>query len=146
MGFRTVIISEDAYVSLPRWFVDKHTDLHVGTLLDGTPSLPLSSRFERKFYASKDDSLFLDLQQVLRDLDHPHAIDLVLFHECGGITKVSVSRERIRMSEPAQWQEVDAITHNYCYGCSEVDEHIAPPGTAMVSRAPGPPRRSPDAH
>ncbi|MFF2554989.1 hypothetical protein ACFVUS_28575 [Nocardia sp. NPDC058058] len=46
-----------------------------------------------------------------------HNVELILFHECGGITKVMVTRDRIRMAEPTGWSEVDEIEHWYC-GCS----------------------------
>ncbi len=125
MGFRTVVISEDRPLTLPLWFVEAHPELHFGNNEDGSSRLPIASRFERKFYGSKDDQLFLDLQRVLNE--SPSWIDnveLILFHECGGITKVLVTRDRIRMAEPTGWSEVDEIEHWFC-GCS-LDTQVEP--------------------
>jgi hypothetical protein len=87
---------------------------------EGKSNLHLSSKWERKFYASKEDELFTDLQKVLaldewwKDKD----FEIVLLHECDGITKVRITADTIQMFEPQDWEEVDHITHSYCYGCS----------------------------
>ncbi|MEC3956889.1 hypothetical protein VMT65_27890 [Nocardia sp. CDC153] len=113
-----MVISEDLPFALPAWFVEAHPELHFGNDRGGSPGLPIASRSERKFYGSKDDRLFLDLQRVLNETPSwKHNVELVLFHECGGITKVLVTRDRIRMAEPTGWSEVDEIEHWYC-GCS----------------------------
>jgi hypothetical protein len=130
MGFRTTFVSEHIYIDLPKWFTDKWADnthfyvrpegLYGGGA--GNLTLPISSKFERKFYGSKEDELFTDLQRVLVELkDEPNVkeIEIVLFHECNGITKVKISKDEIKMFEPSEWHEVDEIEHNYCYGCSE---------------------------
>ncbi|WP_024802639.1 hypothetical protein [Nocardia sp. BMG51109] len=132
MGFRTVVVSEDIYLALPQWFTTKHTDLHFGALLDGTTSsFPLASHCERKFYKSKKDALFVDLRRVLVEAEYQHTVELVLLHECGGVTKVSVHRDGIRMFEPTAWREVEQISHSYCYGCSE------PADSPAAESAPG---------
>ncbi|MEV0544386.1 hypothetical protein [Nocardia salmonicida] len=118
MGFRTVVISEDLPYALPTWLIEAHPELHFGNHGDGSSRLPIASRFERKFYDSKDDQLFLDLQRVLNETPSwSHNVELILFHECGGITKVLVTRDQIRMAEPTGWSEVDEIDHWFC-GCS----------------------------
>jgi len=124
MGFRTMAMTADYRIELPEWFIEKHTDMNHATSGEGKPSLPLTSKFERKFYASKDDELFTDLQKVIaadkwwNDKD----LEIVLFHECDGITKVRITASTIQMFEPQKWEEVDHITHSYCYGCSTPDE------------------------
>ncbi|MFE3190840.1 hypothetical protein ACFXHA_17650 [Nocardia sp. NPDC059240] len=120
-----MVISEDLPSALPFWFVEAHPELHFGKDGDGLSRLPIASRFESKFYGSKDDPLFLDLQRVLNE--NPswgRNVELILFHECGGITKVLVTRDRIRMAEPTGWSEVDGIEHWFC-GCS-FDSQIEP--------------------
>ncbi|MEC3918608.1 hypothetical protein [Nocardia sp. CDC160] len=120
-----MVISEDLPIALPLWFVEAHPELHFRSDADGSSRLPIASRSERKFYSSKDDPLFLDLQRVLNETPSwSHNVELILFHECGGITKVLVTRDRIRMAEPTGWSEVDEIEHWFC-GCS-FDTQIAP--------------------
>ncbi|MFI1920078.1 hypothetical protein [Nocardia sp. NPDC020380] len=119
------MISADLPFALPSWFVEAHPELHFGNNGDGSSRLPIASRSERKFYGSKDDRLFLDLQRVLNETPSwSHNVELILFHECGGITKVLVTPDRIRMAEPTGWSEVDEIEHWYC-GCS-FDTQIEP--------------------
>ena len=82
--------------------------------------MPIASKFERKYYASKDEEIFTDLQKALVENEDGYLKDfeLVLLHECDGITKVHIGKDFIRMYEPEDWHEVDGITHDYCYGCS----------------------------
>ncbi|MEV0297450.1 hypothetical protein [Nocardia sp. NPDC050710] len=51
------------------------------------------------------------------EVDRSPSLELILLHECGGITKVHITRDRIRMAEPTGWREVDEIEHWFC-GCS----------------------------
>lgn len=124
MGFRTVMITADYHLDIPQWFVDKwQHDFHFGSYeRDGVrfKNMPIASKFERKFYASKGEEIFTDLQQVLNEQDEDGLRDfeIVLFHECDGVTKTHIGRDFIRMYEPSEWHEVDGITHDYCYGCS----------------------------
>jgi hypothetical protein len=126
MGFRTLAMSEACWIELPAWFVEKYQGaMHFGDR-DGKPSLPIVTKFERKFYANKEDALFTDFQRVLKELPDTYrfrdedGVEFVLFHECGGITKVKVGGSFIRMCEPSRgWEEVEGITHHYCYECSK---------------------------
>lgn len=126
MGFRTTFVSEDYFLPLSGWFVDKYADsIHMSKtpLLEGeepTAKLPISSKFERKFYSGKDDELFVDLQRVLNEQINGRLDDfeIVLFHECTGITKVHIFKDRILMYEPQNWKIVEDITHSYSNGCS----------------------------
>lgn len=128
MGFRSVMITEDTALTIPQWFVDKWQDeLNLTTHTKDEvrySNLPISSKFERKFYADKKEELFIDLQQLLKETREPHIndIEIVLFHECAGITKVHIGEDFIRMYEPQGWHEVEGVTHNYCYGCSTPGE------------------------
>ena len=128
MSYRTVAISADCPIEIPRWFVDKHGRyMHFNFRDLKNASLPMASIHEREFDQGKDESLLVDFQTVLRDLpgDSAYAgikmdgIEIVFFHECGGVTKVCVSAEAIRFFEPQKWEEVIKPTHRGCYGCSK---------------------------
>lgn len=119
MGFRSVLISEDTGLELPNWFMEKHS-----WWLNFHPKyyLPFSSKIERKEY--QHDDLYADLQRVLggpntHELPHAREVELVWFHECGGITKVTITPSAVRFLEPTEWLEVDEVMHHYCYGCSK---------------------------
>ena len=132
MGFRTVMITADTGLDVPKWFVDKWKEgfnisqypaNSLGETKGKVFKLPISSKYERKFYSSKDEEIFIDLQKVLNEqIERGEAwlkeFEIVLFHECDGITKVHIGTDFIRMYEPQEWEEVDEISHDYCYGCS----------------------------
>lgn len=127
MGFRTVMITADTGMELPKWFLNKwDKQFHFGvSRLDDEGkqvlnTMPIASKFERKYYASKEEDIFTDLQKALKENKEPYPeeFEIVLFHECDGITKVHIGKDFIRMYEPQQWEVVDEITHDYCYGCS----------------------------
>ena len=127
MGFRTTFTSEDYYLPLPKWFVKKYKGrINMYKNSKGNMDFPISSVVERKFYDGKDDELFIDLQKVLNESKETRLDDfqICLFHECGGITKVHIGGDFIRFYEPrGEWIEVDDITHDYCYGCSDPKEY-----------------------
>lgn len=122
MGFRSTLITEDNCLEIQPWFYEKHKDrLHFGQHQD-KPSLPLASKYEFKTYFEWwSDELLPDIQRLIKENTHykVEEIEMVLFHECCGITKVIVSEKEIKYLEPHIWEAVDDVTHNYCYGCSE---------------------------
>lgn len=132
MGFRSTMISEDYHREIPEWFVSKWDNIHCHIRIpidafgnptnEGRPyfSFPISTLKERKFYAEFErEELFLDIQKVLKELKIKN-ICVVLLHECGGITKVVISEDKIEGMEPIEWKKVESVTHDYCYGCSDV--------------------------
>lgn len=123
MGFRSVLITEDRRgVEVPPEFLVKHPTLQaVRNEEDGKTYFPLSSMTESKFYANfEEHQLFLDIQKLLRNIEHfDLGINIVLLHECGGITKVIIYKDRIVGMEPTGWKMVEAVEHDYCYGCSD---------------------------
>jgi hypothetical protein len=124
MGFRSLLLTEDTYLEVPAWFVEKYPSLVAQRETDGKLSLPIASKFETKFYGTfGEDERFLDLQKILiADEDPERTIDVILFHECGGITKVVISPTAIVGLEPYEWRTVDHVEHHYCYGCSDPDK------------------------
>src|SRR5436190_12529819 len=109
MGFRSTFITEDYGLALPQWFIDKWGDsAHFGETKNGdrlVTVLPISSKYEAKTYGIWGD-LPEDIQRVMqedktwgsdtRDMD----IVLIYLHECGGITRVEIHKDRILYSEP----------------------------------------------
>ena len=127
MGFRTTITTEDlSGVKLPKSFVEKWQKefnfgehKHSRNAYYQQNTFLISSKFERKMYNGKEEEIIVDIQRVAR-LKGLDKIILIALHECGGITRFQIEKDKIRLSEPTEWKEVDDITHNYCYGCSDL--------------------------
>ena len=123
MGFRSMLATESTGLKLPKWFVDKWQNFYNINDQQDEVYLPITSKIESKYYQSADEDIFIDLQRVLVESDwEGDDFEIVLFHECGGITKVHIGKDFIKLYEPEGCHEVDAITHNYCYGCSSPTE------------------------
>ena len=126
MGFRSTIATFDfSGVKLPKCFRDKYANdfnfrVPSHNRKGKIPTLFLSSKYEIKTYGIGMD-LPIDIQRVLREKDVEQFV-IVWLHECGGITRVQIEKERIVYTEPSGWNVVDEITHNYCYGCSDADK------------------------
>lgn len=135
MGFRSVMMTEDiGGIEVPQWFLDKYPyfDCHqwVGENMPsmaGKKTLPVWSKFETKWYGVlKEDERLVDIQKILVENLYEGKLSVVLLHECGGITLVFVSQDKIEAREPEEWKDVDSVEHNYCYGCSKPKEWPAP--------------------
>lgn len=121
MGFRSNFIMGYTPVAVPKWFIDKYDDFEYFED-DGIKSFPIALLGERKFYVHlKDTEIFIDIQKVLLESKDDCEIIVVLLHECGGITRVSITKDEITGQEPTKWNMVEAVEHNYCYGCSDVN-------------------------
>lgn len=120
MGFRSVMITEDIKsIEIPQWFLDKYPNITGVTTEKGMFS-PLLTKGEQKFYQSfADYDLFLDIQKIYIDRDRDYHINIVLLHECGGITKIEIHKDKIVGMEPTAWKRVEGVEHDYCYGCSD---------------------------
>lgn len=116
MGFRSVFITEDKAFDLPPWFFDKWRDcFHFRQDDKGKLGLPISSKIEQKMHHFSDD-FHQDLQKLI---DDKGVLVLIWLHECGGMTRVEIHKQRILYSEPEGWEKTDGSTHSYCYGCSD---------------------------
>lgn len=82
--------------------------------------LPLSSKEQGKTYHRFLD-LELDIKEHFSWTNILNRIILVWLHDCGGITRVEITKESIRYSEPAEWDKTEQVTHYECRGCSDVD-------------------------
>lgn len=118
MGYRTTFVSEHIYVPMPQWFVDKwESSVHFYTRPEGMYgggagdlTLPISSKFERKFYSGAEDELFLDLAKVLREIEdqeHIRDIQLVLMHEDGYIDRVTITPSKVKIEGCLQYDPED---------------------------------------
>lgn len=121
MGFRTTITTEDlSGIKLPKWFKDKwESSFNFGQGNNYKNTMLITSKYEMKYYNAPDEDIFLDMQKIVKDKDISSFV-VVMLHECGGITRVQIEKDKIRMSEPTKWKEVDQVEHNYCYGCSDL--------------------------
>jgi hypothetical protein len=100
MGFRSTLTSLDAsHVVWPGWFREKYADL----LTDG--STVLHTTRERKVYRYAD--LPDDVRTALAEIDWFGARDrpfvYIWLHECGGITRVQVNADGVRITSPDEW-------------------------------------------
>lgn len=119
MGFYSTFVTEDAYIEWPDWFIEKYKDW---VYFKDNKSGLISSKQESKTYSTWED-LPEDIQKVLKESsewDYKDNFILVYLHECGGITRCQINGFSITWSEPETWKEVDDVTHNYCYGCSDI--------------------------
>jgi hypothetical protein len=114
--------SQDPWILIPQWFLDKWPNM-TGVTTEKGVAFPLLTKSEQKFYQSfADYELFTDIQKLIpENWNDEHSLMLVLMHECGGITKLEISRKRIVGLEPTHWKKVEAVEHDYCYGCSDYD-------------------------
>lgn len=126
MGFRSTFISEVIIEPLPNWFKDKYKE--VITFFDKGN---FASYGEHKTYYL--DDLITDLQKALLEIGcfkknsekYDRKFVLVYLHECGGITRVEIHKEKIFYTEPTDWIIRDlGIEHDHCYGCSDASNYI----------------------
>lgn len=121
MGFRSNLISEDTGLDLPNWFIEKYSE-YKDFYFDSDKSVPFTLLKERKYYDNlAEKEIFIDIQKVLKESTwNGDKLVCVLIHECGGITRVEIWKDKIIGNEPTSWKTVDCVNHNYCYGCSDV--------------------------
>jgi len=116
MGFRSVFITEDIAISWPEWFVEKwsqYVHFHEATG-------PISSKYELKTY-NKWKDLEEDVQKIIGG-GFTDKIIMVYLHECRGITRVEIYKDKILYSVPETWRVTQYIGHDECYGCSDITE------------------------
>lgn len=121
MGFRSTFTTLDNDFVWPDWFITKYRErIHFPVENVGA----IHSKYEAKTYMTWAE-LHDDIQRALREQDEvQQRLVLVYLHECGGITRCQIERDRILWSEPERdgWRKVDGVTHHYCYGCSDAPE------------------------
>lgn len=140
MGFRSTLTIEHYAITWPDWFVEKYSNsVWFG---EGNKGV-IASKYEAKTYGMFSD-LHNDIQKAINWDNAPESIVLVYLHECGGVTRCQIFKDKIKWSEPESWRETDGVEHNYCYGCSDangLNKRTAP----MKVTASAPPRFSPSA-
>lgn len=118
-GFHSTFVTDDAGLLWPEWFRSKYKG--VVNFPSGSGRGPISSCRESAV-SDRWEELHTDIQTVLTCASNQrHKITfLVYVHECGGITKCSISDNEIKWSEPSAWKRTNGVEHDYCYGCSDI--------------------------
>lgn len=121
MGFRSNFITSDYRgIDIPAWFVEKYPDYSYSKNEAGKETFGFAQIWESKFYRKfNEDERFLDIQKVLQETNLKSVI-IILLHECDGITRVKIEKDKITALEPTAWKEVEGVEHDYCYGCSDL--------------------------
>jgi hypothetical protein len=119
MGFRSTFTSTDLGGPWPQWFLEKWA----GDFWFRDRGGPLAPIRESVVYG-RWDALPGDIQRVLKETGGWRARPFVLLflHECGGVSRCQIDPVAIRWSEPRRWEGTSGVTHDYCYGCSDVRE------------------------
>jgi hypothetical protein len=120
MGFRSTFTTFDTGICWPQWFIGKYQDaVHFN---DGKGVI--SARVERKCWGSYWRELEEDIQKSIdwNGCRSGWSFVVVFLHECGGITRVQIEKDRIVYTEPTGWAVEDFPMHEYCYGCSDAPE------------------------
>lgn len=128
MGFRSTFTSSDYSIEWPDWFREKY-----GKYVYIPEKGSICSKVECKVYLTWLD-LVRDVQKAI-DWDkfskknptfdpqgNKQAFTLLFLHECEGVSRCQIYRDRIIWSEPEKidgWYVTKGVTHSYCYGCSE---------------------------
>lgn len=125
MGHRGIFVTEDIAINWPNSFREKWGKwLHIREDNKG----PISSRFELKYYTEPFSEILKDIHQTVIENNSEDCritdIQLIYFHECGGVTKYVIGPEGIKIYEPTDWQKVEEPSHYYCYNCWEPKEEI----------------------
>ena len=139
MGFRSTLISEHQDVTWPRWFREKHL-----WCVPDDASEVLRTGSELKAGARSDFPE--DVRRALAEQgwfeDHDDGFVFVWLHECGGVTRVQVNEDKVRITYPLGWGSWDGGSqdsiHHYCYGCSDarkVEAHPEPGRRWLRARA-----------
>lgn len=118
MGFRSNLIAECSGYTIPQWFKEKYNTWN----FHETNQTCFAQLYESKFYSSfVEDERFIDVQKMLVEntIWGGKEIIMILLHECGGVTKVKVTKTDITAIEPTAWKTVKEVEHDYCHGCSE---------------------------
>lgn len=129
MGFRSILATEHTGFKISDEFRSEYQWLNIPEQdKDGRCYGAITGKREVKFYDKiSETKVFKDLQaQLTPDTEHyKPSIVLVLLHECGGLTRVEITNSYIKASEPTEWEEVESVGHDYCYGCSDI-KNITP--------------------
>lgn len=113
MGFRSSFVSMTFNIKWPDWFIEKYKDTihfketHVG---------PILSKSETKTYCKWAD-LPEDIQKSIDWDDFRLDFPVIYLHECGGITKCVISKDKITWFEPIDFIKTEGISHYYCGDC-----------------------------
>lgn len=113
MGFRTSLISEDAYISWPDKFKKKYR--HLLYMPSGGC---LSTKMPMKTYNYKE--MFEDIQKAIPwKKSKREKFNIILLAECGGVQRVWIKPKEILYDVPTRFEFRDGLEHGYY--CKEID-------------------------
>lgn len=118
MGYRSTFVTEDLYVPIPDWFIEKWKEhVHFGRVNyegEKVTSFPVSSKHEWKFYSGAEEDLFVDLAQVLRECkdSYVNTLVLALMHEDGLIDRVIIKPDKISLEGNLNYDKDDCYNPN----------------------------------
>lgn len=118
MGFRSNFIAEVSGYQIPEWFKEKYSEW---SYFENGQSC-FAQLWESKFYSdfTKDERITDIQKMMIENTDWSgEGIVVVLLHECGGITRLQITKTDIVATEPTEWKKVDHVEHDYCDGCSD---------------------------
>lgn len=122
MGFRSTLITEHYSIVWPDWLFSKYDFLFDCNGI-------LTSQYEFKTY-SIGRGLNEDIRKALietgcEDVLEGEGYTVIYLHECGGVTKVQIGKDKIYYGKPSGWVTQDTgedYMHCYCYGCTDLEE------------------------
>jgi hypothetical protein len=127
MGFRSTYISEDHAIDYPQWFRDKYAVSTGGVIYSVCETKYPNEVAQDCWKALKEIEWF----EKDTDID----FNIVVLHECGGVTKVQMGRDYMTIGYPSDWTIDQHLTeeheyaraqagHMYCYGCSDLRRYV----------------------
>jgi len=125
MGFRsTFTVYSINTINIPVWFGEKYHELVFFGDWQGTATMPIHPRKEAKTYMAWSE-LPEDIQKVLNEPKNSHydhwPFVLVYLHECGGITRVLIYKDRIEYQDADFKPAPDEETWGHGYHCDHFD-------------------------
>ena len=126
MGFRSTWAVAHHNVKWPDWFVEKYKNF-IWFHEDHTNMIAPKGEGKCTFHWV---DLVEDIQKCIDWADwymSDHAFNMVFLHECSGITRVKIYKDRIIFSEPDRFIETRGFCHSdgceVCYDNNDTELH-----------------------
>lgn len=126
MGFRSTYISENWNVDWPTWFREKHSSWINDENMIVSPHEVKCA-----------DEIMGDVHKALLEVGWfgaymtDRSYSIVGLHECGGITKTEIYKDKVVVGCPSDWIAEECggyinsqYDHCYCYGCTDLRKYL----------------------